>query len=164
MSDFLYLLCNQQTPWCVHCLGPFLCTSSSPLVSYIYYIHTIFWSKSSSPPTSPYTERSISNNITFLNRVVFHLRGILFFRFPKTISKEITRLHHQALDTSEMHIFLIEFHTISPAALLLSHQLSLHPLKRRWGKATHLSEKYSYLIFRHPSSLQDNMLSNVRSL
>lgn len=101
--------------------------------------------------------------ITFLNRVIFHLRGILFFLFPKTISKEIACLHHQALDTSEMHIFLIEFHTISPAALLLSHKLSLHLLKRRWGKATHLSEKYSYLIFRHPSSLQDNMLSNVRS-
>lgn len=70
---------------------------------------------------------------------------------------------HQAFDISEMHIFLMPFHTISPAVLLLSQKLSLHPLEQRWGKATHLSEETPCLIFRHPSSLQDNMLSNVRS-
>lgn len=91
------------------------------------------------------------------------MREFLFFLFLKTIFSGITRLHHQAFDTSEMHIFLMPFHTISPAVLFLSQKLSLHPLEQRWGKATHLSEETPYLIFRHPSSLQDNMLSNVRS-
>lgn len=119
--------------------------------------------QSSSPPNLTRTGRNIRHWSTFLYGVIFHLREVLFFLFLKTIFREITHLHHQAFDISEMHIFLMPFHTVSPAALLLSHKLSLHPLELRWGKATHLSKETLYLIFRHPSSLQDNMLSNVRS-